>query len=317
MTQKFTAMEWATMEGGHGLPEVKDSSFSFIKDLHESRLTRQQSSTKTLTYTDCCERAYLTLLILEVLRNFPDTSPIASGYAKKTSGHDNYDYFRMNSTDLYNFVYFIVGDDKAQDKLKDPEAAKRMRKTTTLPVMALNRYVSKLAKGMKSNIQDQTDFINIESALGIKNTDYRTIRRQLFSFTSISNLDKKKLVTRLVLASRAKLRSSDIIQYLEDLSARKDLELFRVSDPEPTISSPDITVTPNDMLSYRYLVGDKNLMMTKRFLELAKAGKSIPSNVAQAYLPAIQLIDDIAKAGPGYTQQLRVLANRAKKASKK
>ena len=80
----------------------------FIKELHEARLTRQQSSTKTLTYTDCCERAYLTLLILEVLRNFPETSPIASGYAKKTSGHDNYDYFRMNSTDLYNFVYFIV-----------------------------------------------------------------------------------------------------------------------------------------------------------------------------------------------------------------
>ena len=83
------------------------------------------------------------------------------------------------------------------------------------------------------------------------------------------------------------------------------------------MSSPDITVTPNDMLSYRYLVGDKNLMMAKRFLELAKSGKGIPSNVVQSYLPAIQLVDQIAKAGPGFTQQLRVLANRAKKASKK
>lgn len=289
----------------------------FIKELHEARLTRQGGALKTLSYTDCCERAYLTMLILEVLRNFPETYPIAKGYAKKTSGHDNYKHFRMNGTDLYNFVYFIIGDDDALDKLKDPGAAKRMRKTVTLPVMAFNRYVSKFAQGRSSNMQDQQDFINIETALGITNSDYKTIRRQLFGFNNISQRDRKKLVTRLVLAARAKLRTSDIIQYLEELSAKKDLELFRISDPEPTISSPDITVTPNDMLSYRYVVGDKNLMMAKRFLELAKTGKSIPSNILKGYLPAIQLIDDIAKAGPGYTQQLRLLANRAKKASKK
>jgi hypothetical protein len=34
----------------------------------------------------------------------------------------------------------------------------------------------------------------------------------------------------------------------------------------------------------------------------------------QAYLPAIEMIDDIVKAGPGYIQMLRALQNRAKKA---
>ena len=65
----------------------------FIKELHEARLTRQGGALKSLTYTDCCERAYLTMLILEVLRRFPNTAPYAHGYAKKTANHDNYKHF--------------------------------------------------------------------------------------------------------------------------------------------------------------------------------------------------------------------------------
>ena len=47
----------------------------FIQELHEARLTRNTSGLKALTYTDCCERAYLTLLVLELLRRFPITAP--------------------------------------------------------------------------------------------------------------------------------------------------------------------------------------------------------------------------------------------------
>jgi hypothetical protein len=289
----------------------------FIKELHEARLTRQGGALKTLTYTDCCERAYLTMLILEVLRKFPNMAAYAHGYAKKTSGHDNYNHFRMSSTDLYNFIYFIVGDKDALDKLKDPGAASIMRKSTQFPLMAFNRYVSKLKMGGAGNAQqDQQTFINIESALKITNSDYKAVRRNVFSFSSLSSNSKKQLVTRLLLAARAKLRNSDIIQYLEELSAEKDLEVYKVSDPEPKVSIPDIAVTSQDMAGYLRLVGSKNLMLTKKFLELAKDGKSIPANILQAYIPAIIILDNIAKGGAGYVQALRALENRAKNSRK-
>ena len=289
----------------------------FIKELHEARLTRQGGALKTLTYTDCCERAYLTMLILEVLRKFPNTAAYAHGYAKKTSGHDNYNHFRMSSTDLYNFIYFIVGDKDALDKLKDPGAASIMRRSTQFPLMAFNRYVSKLKMGGAGNAQqDQQTFINIESALKITNSDYKAVRRNVFSFSSLSSNSKKQLVTRLLLAARAKLRNSDIIQYLEELSAERDLEVYKVNDPEPKVSIPDIAVTSQDMAGYLRLVGSKNLMLTKKFLELAKDGKSIPANILQAYIPAIIILDNIAKAGPGFIQALRALENRAKNSRK-
>jgi hypothetical protein len=289
----------------------------FIKELHEARLTRQGGALKTLTYTDCCERAYLTMLIMEVLRKFPNTAAYAHGYAKKTSGHDNYNHFRMSSTDLYNFIYFIVGDKDALDKLKDPGAASIMRRSTQFPLMAFNRYVSKLKMGGAGNAQqDQQTFINIESALKITNSDYKAVRRNVFSFSSLSSNSKKQLVTRLLLAARAKLRNSDIIQYLEELSAERDLEVYKVSDPEPKVSIPDIAVTSQDMAGYLRLVGSKNLMLTKKFLELAKDGKSIPANILQAYIPAIIILDNIAKGGAGYVQALRALENRAKNSRK-
>ena len=288
----------------------------FIKELHEARLTRQGGAIKSLTYTDCCERAYLTMLILEVLRRFPNTAPYAHGYGKKTADRDNYKHFRMSGTDLYNFVYFIVGDKEALDKLKDPGAATVMRKQVQFPLMAFNRYVTNLSSGRTSTATDQQTFINIETALKITNSDYKGIRRNVFSFSSISTSSKKALVTRLLLAARAKLRNSDIIQYLEELSAERNLEVYKVIDPEPKVSIPDIAVTGADMAGYLRLVGSKNLMLTKKFLELAKDGKSIPANVLQAYMPAIIILDNIAKGGTGFVNALRALENRAQNSRK-
>jgi hypothetical protein len=90
------------------------------------------------------------------------------------------------------------------------------------------------------------------------------------------------------------------------------METASANDPEPTVSTPDISTRQSDLALYRYLVGDKNLALVKKFLEQAKDGKAASSNMVQAYLPAIELLDDIVKAGPAYVQNLRALHLRAK-----
>jgi hypothetical protein len=89
-----------------------------------------------------------------------------------------------------------------------------------------------------------------------------------------------------------------------------------VDDREPTVSTPDISTQGRDLAMYRYLVGGSNIVATKRFIDLALAGKSIPSSVVQAYLPAIKLIDDIVKAGPSHVSVLKALQKRAQKSRK-
>lgn len=64
---------------------------------------------------------------------------------------------------------------------------------------------------------------------------------------------------------------------------------------------------------YGYLVGMENAVRARRFIEMAEDGKGIPSNFVKAYLPIIEMIDDIVEAGPAGITQLRNLHKRLKK----
>lgn len=291
-----------------------EATMDFVSSLFEARMTRDSSDQKVLTYTDCCERLYLTLMILQLLNQYPTYRQLASKYARDTK-HSNYNRFRMYSTDLYNFVYFVTGDEEALNKLKDPEGAKNIRKNVSFPIMAFNRFLTDLQTGIASKGNLQL-FLNIESKLKINNTTYKSIRRDLFNWTTVNERNKATAVTNLLYASRAKLRNSDIIDDLEKLASDRNLEVATVKDNEPKISIPDISTASQDIALYRYLVGSENLIGVKRFLEYAMSGKSIPNTIVKAYLPAIKIIDDLVQAGPGFVSMLRALANRAKKQKK-
>jgi hypothetical protein len=287
----------------------------FLKDLHEARMTRNENNVKVLSYTDCTERLYLSLLVLELLRQYENYKPAAQRYAKKTTVYTGYDRFSMSSTDLYNFIYFVTGDKEAIDKLKDPEAAWEQREQTTLPTMAVNRYLTKIANNTTPE-QVSSFFMKVESSLGIKNTQYKTVRRDMIAYKKLDHRARQNLVSVLLLACRAKLRNSDIIDDLEKLAADRNLETGRVADNEPTVSVPDISMKGTDLALYRYVVGANNLHMTKQFVEHVKHGKATNSAMNQAYLPAVKMLDDIITAGPAYIQQLRALHKRAKKGRK-
>jgi hypothetical protein len=286
----------------------------FIKDLEESRLTRDSNNVRTMTYTDCCERAYLTLLILELLKNFNSFKKTAASYASKTLGKEDYSQFRTFSTDLYNFVYYINGDKDALSKLKDPGAAEKLRIQTTIPLLGLNRYLKGLTGSATQSTRITSDFlIKLEKSLHITNADYKIIRRSILNWNKLTQKEKQDIVTRLLFAARAKLRSSDIIDDLSKLAADKDLETSRVKDPEPKVSVPDLTTDSSNLALYRLLVGTDNLMQTKKFLELARDGRSIPSPMVQGYMPIIKMIDDIVSNGMTSVQLLRNVHQKAKK----
>ena len=287
----------------------------FIQDINEARMTRDSSNARILTYTDCCERLYLTLLTLELLRKYPTFSNVVKVYAKRTSGYESYKYFRSNGTDLYNLIYYVNGDEKALNKLKDPDAAQRKRKTVTLPTMSLNGYITKLSYGQSIRSTAQL-FIKLENELGIVNSDYKQIRRALNTWQGLSTVEKKRFVTKLLFAARAKLRSSDIIDDLEKLAAIRDLETSRVRDNEPTISTPDMTIDSKDLLWYKSIVGSENLFLARKFVEMTGRGTAIPSNVVRAYAPAVALLNDIVAAGPAYVGMLRTIHKKAKQQNK-
>src|SRR6056300_1641295 len=143
----------------------------FIKDLHEARMTKDNGPSRKLTYTDCAERMYLTLLALETMRQYPEYKGFVQRYCKKTSGFELYKYYRIMGTDLYNFLYFLVG---SQDKLKDPESATAFAQKIkrSVPIMDINRHIQSLARGAEPTLTTKM-FLSIESVFNITNADYK------------------------------------------------------------------------------------------------------------------------------------------------
>tara|TARA_B100001287_G_scaffold246314_1_gene224188 strand:- start:57 stop:932 length:876 start_codon:yes stop_codon:yes gene_type:complete len=285
----------------------------FIKELAEARMTRDPQNQRVMSYSDCCERLYLSLLILELMRNYPSAAKMVQGYSKK-SVHSTYKFFKTAGTDLHNLIYFVKGDEEALAKLKDPGAARRIQARSTLPLSDIKSYLVAVGNGMiPTNVQQM--FIRVENGLNVTNSDYKGIRRSLGRIENMKNIrSQMTIATKLLYAARAKLRSSDLIDDFSTLVAIKDLEAKRVIDPEPTISKPDLMPTTDpSYVFYRLIAKPQNLILIKAFLEHIRDGKPIPSNQVRAYAPVAKLMDDIVRAGPSYINMLKSIHNRAKK----
>jgi len=292
------------------IEQLKDN-MDFLRDLNEARMTRDLQNQKVLTYNDCCERLYLTMLCLEFMRQIPISSAFVRAYCQKTKD-DNFSRFKISGTDAYNFLYFINGDETALSKLKDKESALALQKKTALPLSDIIDFFKKCSSGNRPSMIQQT-FIRMENGMHISNRDYKDIRRNISTLEKLSKARQKALATRLLFATRAKLRNSDIIEKFSETISKYDLESSWVVDTEAPNSKPDITTTAQDLTYYRLVAKPENLILLKHFIEHMRDGKAIPSNMVKAYQPVGQLIDDIITAGPTYINMLKSLQKRAKK----
>lgn len=106
------------------------------------------------------------------------------------------------------------------------------------------------------------------------------------------------------------ITDAEVDKFLQELEALEDINLL----DEDAFDRIAKRVEVRNLVLYRFIVGAENLMRTKLFLELAKEGKTIPASYVQGFLPAIEMLDDIVTAGPGFVQMLKVLHKRAQKA---
>lgn len=289
---------------------------SFIRELAEARMTRSASRTEALSYNDVCERAYLCLLILELMRQFANFRKTASSYAQDTVKYSGFDNFRMSSTDLYNFLYFVTGDERAMQRLREPARALEMRNRTTLPTLQVSRYLRKVARGTQPDQVSQL-FMRLEKELRITEPQYKSIRRVVTNLPKSSKQNIESAVTKLLFATRTKLRSSDLITNLESLAQAKDLESPQVPDDEVLATKPDLVVKNTDLMYLQRLVGTKNLFLAMKYIQMSSQGKTIPSHLVQAFNPALEVLVDIIRGGPAFIAGLKRIQKSAKQARRR
>lgn len=284
----------------------------FIKQIHEARMTRGSTNQRELTYTDVCDRLYLSICILDLAYKYKSFAGEASRYVKRATDYSNYNVFRSSAPDLYNLIYFANGDKAAIDKLKDPGQAWKLRSNRNIPILKLNRYLTAISYGRELQASDKSILMELENTLGISDGNMRTVRRNIMNWHKQSLFDKRDTVTKLVVASRTKMPNSDLHPLLEKIVADKNLESETGAD-KPKVSVPDKPTNDNAVL-YRYLLGkDANIALIRMFMDKVNRGETIPAHLVKAMAPAMQMLDEIVKAGPQYTNMVKIAHNRAKK----
>ena len=284
--------------------------FQFIDYITEGKMIRNSDGVSRLSFTDAADLVLLYFLALHVMRHYPSRRFVQT-YSDEVLKWQNWDYFRSSANDLYGLLNIVNGDEGIVGKLSNPRAAMQLRKRTQLPTLAVKR----LLRSFKSNapsLMDANDLVKIDNSL--PNSRYSNLRRRIANYAKLTPADRRRAVTELEMALKARGRNSDIVDYYILFVQDYNLESTQVKDTEPTVSVADpIPADTKDIQMLRMLgVPNKDLPFAYKVLNMTTRGLGIPPRFAQAYAPIMRIINDIIKAGPGYVNLLKQVHNRAK-----
>ena len=286
------------------------SEYKFFDYITEGKMIRNTDGVSRMTFTDASDLVLLYFLALHVMRHYPSRRFVKS-YSEQVLKWQTWDHFRSSANDLYGLLNIIDGDEKIVEKLSNPRAAKILRQRGTFPTLTAKRLLRSFANNAPSS-NDATDLIRIDNSL--QNSRYSGLRRRISNYSKLTPNERRKAVTELELALKARGRNSDIVDYYILFVKDYDLESSQVKDTEPMVSVPDVVAPDTKDIQMLRLLGvpNKDLPFAYKVLSLTTRGLGIPPRFAQAYAPIMRIIDDIVKAGPGYVNLLKQVHNRAK-----
>jgi hypothetical protein len=287
------------------------TEYKFLDFVTEGKMIRNTDGVSRLTFTDASDLTLLYFLALHVMRHYPISRRFAKTYSEEVLKWQNWDAFRSSGNDLYNLLNIIDGDEKIVEKLSNPRAAKVMRQRSSFPTLTAKRLLRSFANANPS-MSDANDLVKIDNSL--QNSRYSGLRRRIANYKTLIPSERRRAVTELENALKARGRNSDIVDYYIMFVQDYDLESSQVKDTEPRVSVPDpVEADTKDIQMLRMLgVPNKDLPFAYKVLSLTSRGLGIPPRFAQAYRPIMQIIDDVVKAGPGYVNLLKQVHNRAR-----
>ena len=212
MTEKFTATEWATMQGGHTLEKKK--KFSFIREeITEARYIRTRGDTLGRDMNDVAESYFEQLLMLQQMRF--ENPAFAKKYAKDTLKFMNFSSIKPGGTDLHNLASIINNPNKYTG-VTSGGAIK-------FDELGLKRYLREIVAGRDNTAMDRTFLMRQQKNLGIDSSFLKQARRVSADYGRSNQGERAGLSARMVNSQRVdgKFRSDISRQYMGTIKNKK------------------------------------------------------------------------------------------------
>ncbi|MDA9302708.1 hypothetical protein N8072_00870 [bacterium] len=246
---KYTASEWALIEGGHTLPE-DDKGLKFFQELGEARMfkTRDQvskSGANTLT-----NHMFANLLSLYIMSNDYNYAPVAKKYATKTASMGGFGRPSPGGTDLYQTIHSLEHPEYFKG---DAKASMHMGKVNVDQVK-VKRFLNGIKTGNLTPQQASSFFMKLERDLKITDPKLRATRRLGQDWSTLNSQQRQLVGNHLSRYYRSDAMRSDMAPLFNNFA--KDNKL--VLTPSKTAKIAKSIARKAGSFAAGYMIG-KNL----------------------------------------------------------
>jgi hypothetical protein len=186
-----------------------------------------KSHLRRLNGRDVADLVFLHLLTLHLMKQEFYTREFAVEYAKNTWQGGNFFSMRADRTDLYNLLYLVVGtnNNDALQRLQDPDDSKDFLESLNVDREAIRRYLRLVATNKTNQGWERRFFLQLQTNLRIETQGYRAIRQIVTHYDPTNYEHKRLVITRLLMAFRARAIRSDMYKRLVKYAKTQHLEI--------------------------------------------------------------------------------------------
>jgi hypothetical protein len=202
MEQKYTALEWAAMEGVQEVAKPTAPAFSFLQELTEARMYRNTTTLSGKKATELAKVAFLMFMMLEILRH--EDKSFAKRYSLDSMWYDNFASLKSSSTDLHNVLSVLANQSKYADKITT-------NLSIAVPILQIRKYLRDIENDRKDKGWDRAFFKTLSEFLKITDSDLKEMRIWVGDWLQASATEKRKLRLQIKNLLQATNHQNDLL----------------------------------------------------------------------------------------------------------
>ena len=183
--------------------------FDFIQEIKEARIYKNGDTLKGKTAEEIANSIFLMIMMLEILRNIDED--YAKKYAIQTLGYENFTAMRNNASDLHNLLAVLNNQDDYSEKIET-------NSKISVPALQIRRYLRDIENNLKDMSLDRQLFLKLEQFLGIKNSSFKQIRRNVADWRLNSDTEKTLIRRNIKNYLNNYNQQTDILIYFRNLA---------------------------------------------------------------------------------------------------
>jgi len=218
--QKYTAMQYAQMQGGHSVDEDK-KGLEFMQTLGEARMFRSREQIAREGARSLTDHLFVSLLSLYAMSNDYEHAPVAKEYARRTMTLGNFNNPSPGGTDVYQTIFSALRPEMVGKKEKDQMLIDKVH----IDQIKIKRFLNGIKSGNVDPGQAKSFFYKLERDLKIQDPKLRAARRHTQDWNTLSTQQRQLVGTQLSRYFRINARRSDLFPLFSSFAKHNNLEI--------------------------------------------------------------------------------------------